>query len=246
MEARKNRLFNSNIASPGPRLVKRSSRIKIQSAANSCWRLSNRYDKMRRCCARNLTVTTVQIASPDHLLPPARLEQWLRDQRRGQPADELFAAMNRMAAIVIRALMCLLIFFLAGCVPVSIQDLPGKYRINFDFGQEELDLSANGKYHQIITVYGEHGKNESVTHSGTWWPAPPLKGVGGHLQHYDQVLLDNPIMICDEFGDFNKNYRIPFDGAWGLITERWLGGKLKLYLNEDIDLRFDKVSQEPA
>ena len=53
-------------------------------------------------------MTTVQITLPDQLaqdaqraglLSPARLERWLRDQLRVQPIEELFAAMNRMAAI---------------------------------------------------------------------------------------------------------------------------------------------------
>lgn len=53
-------------------------------------------------------MTTVQITLPDQLaqeaqraglLSPARLEQWLREQLRHQQADELFAAMDRMAAM---------------------------------------------------------------------------------------------------------------------------------------------------
>ncbi len=52
-------------------------------------------------------MTTVQITLPDQLaqeaqraglLAPARLEQWLREQLRARGADELFAAMDRMAA----------------------------------------------------------------------------------------------------------------------------------------------------
>ena len=59
-------------------------------------------------------MTTVQITLPDQLaqdaqraglLSSAKLEQWLREQLRTQHADELFAAMDRMAAVEEPAVM---------------------------------------------------------------------------------------------------------------------------------------------
>ena len=53
-------------------------------------------------------MTTVQITLPDQLahdaqraglLSSARLERWLRDQLKTQRVDDLFAAMDRMAAV---------------------------------------------------------------------------------------------------------------------------------------------------
>lgn len=53
-------------------------------------------------------MTTVQITLPDQLaqeaqraglLSSAQLERWLREQLKRQRVDELFAAMDRMAAI---------------------------------------------------------------------------------------------------------------------------------------------------
>ncbi|MES2090937.1 MAG: hypothetical protein V4532_13285 [Pseudomonadota bacterium] len=53
-------------------------------------------------------MTTVHITLPDQLaqeaqraglLSPARLEKWLRDQLQTEHANELFAAMDRMAAV---------------------------------------------------------------------------------------------------------------------------------------------------
>ena len=53
-------------------------------------------------------MTTVQITLPDQLaqeaqraglLSPDKLERWLRDQLKTQRVDELFAAMDRMAAV---------------------------------------------------------------------------------------------------------------------------------------------------
>lgn len=53
-------------------------------------------------------MTTVQITLPDQLaqeaqraglLSPARLEKWLREQLQSQRVDELFAAIDRMAAV---------------------------------------------------------------------------------------------------------------------------------------------------
>lgn len=53
-------------------------------------------------------MTTVQITLPDQLaqeaqnaglLSPARLERLLRDQLKAQRVDELFVAMERMAAV---------------------------------------------------------------------------------------------------------------------------------------------------
>lgn len=57
---------------------------------------------------RAATMTTVQITLPDQLaqeaqragrLSPAKLERWLRDQLNAQRVDDLFAAMDRMAAV---------------------------------------------------------------------------------------------------------------------------------------------------
>ena len=54
------------------------------------------------------TMTTVQITLPDQLaqeaqraglLSSARLERWLRDQLKMQRVDDLFAAMDRIAAV---------------------------------------------------------------------------------------------------------------------------------------------------
>jgi len=53
-------------------------------------------------------MTTVHITLPDQLaqeaqraglLSSARLERWLRDQLKTQRVDDLFAAMDRMAAV---------------------------------------------------------------------------------------------------------------------------------------------------
>ncbi len=53
-------------------------------------------------------MTTVQITLPDQLaqeaqraglLSPSAIERWLREQLKAQRADELFAAIDRMATI---------------------------------------------------------------------------------------------------------------------------------------------------
>lgn len=53
-------------------------------------------------------MTTIQITLPDQLaqeaqraglLSSARVERWLREQLQAQQVDELFAAMDRMAAV---------------------------------------------------------------------------------------------------------------------------------------------------
>lgn len=53
-------------------------------------------------------MTTIQISLPDQLaqeaqraglLSSARVERWLREQLQAQQVDELFAAMDRMAAV---------------------------------------------------------------------------------------------------------------------------------------------------
>lgn len=59
-------------------------------------------------------MTTVQITLPDQLaqeaqraglLSSAKLEHWLRDQLKAQRVDDLFAAMDRMAAVSEPAVM---------------------------------------------------------------------------------------------------------------------------------------------
>ena len=53
-------------------------------------------------------MTNVQISLPDELaeeahraglLSPAKLEQWLREELKAQRVDELFSAMDRIAAV---------------------------------------------------------------------------------------------------------------------------------------------------
>jgi len=59
-------------------------------------------------------MTTIQITLPDQLvqeaqqaglLSPRLLEKWLRDQLRAQRVDQLFSAMDRMAAVEEPAIM---------------------------------------------------------------------------------------------------------------------------------------------
>jgi hypothetical protein len=59
-------------------------------------------------------MTTIQITLPDQLvreaqqaglLSPQLLEKWLRDQLRAQRVDQLFSAMDRMAAVEEPAIM---------------------------------------------------------------------------------------------------------------------------------------------
>ena len=59
-------------------------------------------------------MTTIEVTLPDQLaqdalraglLSPSRLERWLRDQLKTQRVDDLFAAMDRMAAVDVPAVM---------------------------------------------------------------------------------------------------------------------------------------------
>jgi hypothetical protein len=59
-------------------------------------------------------MTTIQITLPDQLaqeaqqaglLSPELVEKWLRDQLKAQRVDQLFSAMNRMAAVEEPAIM---------------------------------------------------------------------------------------------------------------------------------------------
>ena len=120
----------------------------------------------------------------------------------------------------------ILVLCLSGC-SVAAGDLPGQYVAEFGFAHEQLELLANGKYRQTITVSGMQGE---TVHDGTWF----------YHAAYSEVVLDAPLLVSDLSGRFNGDYQTPADGTWNLTVRRWRG-KLTLNWDDDAGVQFRKV-----
>jgi len=97
----------------------------------------------------------------------------------------------------------------AGCeVPVlPITDVYGKWRADYPFGWQVLELRADGTYQQTVTINGESG---NVKHSGKW--------------HYDtklgNVVYQDCLLVINGFGEMRNHFAVPVAGACVTPVER--------------------------
>jgi hypothetical protein len=109
---------------------------------------------------------------------------------------------------------------------IGPEEVVGTYIAEYSYGQEELRLNEDHSYVQRITVKGAPGE---TTHSGHWTYD---SGVG-RLSLQDALLLDN------NFGKLNPNYKKPSDGIWVLSVRKSLS-RVTLNWNDDLGVRFEK------
>lgn len=127
-----------------------------------------------------------------------------------------------------------LIFFvfvvvnLIGCSgSIQQSELAGTYIAEYSYAREVLELRVNGTYTQGVTFSDK--KNSAISNSGSW----------KYNLGEKRVLLENPILIDDNFGKLNPNYKQPVSGGWHLTATRDFGG-IALNWNDDLGVRFKK------
>jgi hypothetical protein len=109
---------------------------------------------------------------------------------------------------------------------ITRSELPGRYRVQYPYGVEELELQSNGVYVQTIKLNRE---DAPATNTGRW--------------EYQEgsVLLTDPLLVDDNFGKPRADYRIRQRGGWYLRVERGLGG-ITLNWADDLGFHFRKIA----
>jgi hypothetical protein len=123
--------------------------------------------------------------------------------------------------------VCLVVL---GCnATIPRERLAGKYRIDHSYGVEQLTIRDDGTYTQ---EYGEKGKDLRVINKGTWDTS------NGGFWDGQQLDLSAPVIV-DEFG--HPTDLTPSEGLWRIRIRKSWSGEIRLLVNEDVDLAFDRV-----
>jgi hypothetical protein len=102
-----------------------------------------------------------------------------------------------------RGLMLLFALIAASCQKLSVNDLPGTYRIKYSFGDETLIMQPNGEYTQLITVNGDPVQ---ISTQGTWV----------YSRRDGEITLRNHIMAHDGYCGLNPKLRDP-KNLWNAV-----------------------------
>jgi len=103
--------------------------------------------------------------------------------------------MKQMPLVII-----FLLIPLFGCASIDESELYGHYIIEFPFGSEELILYENGTYKQIIKI--KNKKDSIFEYTNTW----------KYDNEYDNIALNEGLLLTKGFCEFNDEYKIPFKG----------------------------------
>jgi hypothetical protein len=112
---------------------------------------------------------------------------------------------------------------------IRSDQLPGTYRVDYDYGIEQLTIRGDGTYTQ---EFAEKGKNFRVINKGLW-----------ELQEGDlwdrQVLnLFEPVIV-DKFG--RPSDMTPKSGRWPVPIRKTWRGQPRLLINPDLGYVFERV-----
>jgi hypothetical protein len=130
-----------------------------------------------------------------------------------------------------RALLLLAacLYLVACSQSVEEKEIVGKFVAEYSYAREELELKADGSYAQRIALKGQRGGE--VIHTGTW----------KYQKATENLWLQDPLLVDDNFGNLNPNYKKPTKGVWGLYAKRGLGGGITLNWNDDLGVSFKRV-----
>jgi hypothetical protein len=109
------------------------------------------------------------------------------------------------------------------CVPAApaAERLIGRWQVEWDCGQETLDLRSDKSYTQSV----EYAAGGSAMHSGAWRTTTRKSLLQG-----EHVVLENAIQFCDAFG---RKLSAPERADRELETV-WEWGRLTLVFNPDV------------
>ena len=125
------------------------------------------------------------------------------------------------------SVLLVVILVLVGCGRVDVDELPGTYFVEYEFGSEMLSLERDGEYVQYVTV-----GDSSTLHRGRW--------------SYDSdsraVILVDALLARGDFGTLNPSWRSPAKGRTIRSAHRWFFWS-PLTLGVDEERRFRKISE---
>jgi len=126
--------------------------------------------------------------------------------------------------------MVTILFAIAGCKSVIDQtELYGTYVDDNPFAAEKLILSSRNEYTQQIQLNKESKVNE-------------FRGRWKFDAQTHAVILEDPIILLDEFGRFRNDYLKPLEGSFFLKAKKGPFRALVLDVNEDTGkTRFRKI-----
>jgi hypothetical protein len=154
----------------------------------------------------------------------------LANQRRRLQRFEAVVAQLPAAATAMCLVTVVISIAVAGCGGTIQRDqLPGRYRVDYGYGIEQLTIRGDGTYTQ---EFAAKGTDLRVINNGHW-----------ELEHgsfWDGELLDlfEP-SIVDEFG--RPRDMTPQSGRWPIPIRKSWRGQLRLVINEDVGDVFERV-----
>jgi hypothetical protein len=111
---------------------------------------------------------------------------------------------------MIRSLIFFFAALAASACSVGSDDLVGDYVATYSYGEEQLHLDRDHTYSQRITLKADRSE---TTHAGKW----------GYDQTAPRLSLENALLLDDNFGKPNANFRKPSSGAWLLnVKTSWV------------------------
>jgi hypothetical protein len=113
----------------------------------------------------------------------------------------------------------------AGCSSPTRAELIGKYCCTYPFGSEVLDLESDGLVKQTFTKAGV----APTVQTGTW------KFQNGELVLRNIYIYENGAGLASPR---------PQLGVWAMSVSKSFTGRLRLQVNQDLDLYFEKSSAQ--
>lgn len=141
----------------------------------------------------------------------------------------VFELLREIDMMKVACLLVVTTLALLGCnSEVSEGQLLGAYRAMHTYADEELELSAAHMYVQRVTLQGQR---TSTTHSGTWQ----------FDSSKQQLTLLDALLIDDNFGKLNPEYKVPAKGRAVLIVGQ-SSAIVTLSWSDEVRVRFKKIN----
>lgn len=133
----------------------------------------------------------------------------------------------RMSIIILAALFYATALF--GCsARVNCDDVIGRYKVQYPYGAEELQLNKDGTYTQSVLIDGE---TKAMDNKGQWeFDKNELK-----------VILINAMLVDDFFGHIRKDYW-KIEPGLSFFTAKRSMGTISLIINPDQGFVYNKVN----
>src|SRR5882672_7367407 len=126
------------------------------------------------------------------------------------------------------ALCLALVGQLTACRKPSAQDLVGTWEVAYANSKLKLKINQDGTFEQLL----EQKDKTTVLRRTGKWEMTDLEG--------ESVVLNGALIVRDDTGTLESADR---NGAW-IIHVDWGFGRIRLPVNEDLNLYLDKLKHE--